>query len=448
MFYKVFIFMLLFCQNAFCCGNIAHSILSHQFVTLCHWITEKLKASNTPSIATTFFFKKDGTDFTLKQKETCYEAMLQHEFPMAPWYNAAYNGAIDETVAIQKAIAKRWHCRKVQAVFIPTTLYQLIHALFFKKKERDGFEIVPKVMDDFLPSNTCSEVVDEFWEFNDFLITFLQSRGINYQNGLKQNEVERLVSDIWDHHRKCVELDFVPGTRYQKRIFVDKLSKEVLFNAIAIEYESKKSGTLFVLYRGNGRWQFPEFSEYSAEDFDKYQNGIITDNLKKFNYVSVSYSSALFSGLYFDPGACAGYLMQGDNPDLCDNKYYIPNNGYALLIDKKLLTSDPTSSDSLFIIPPLIPLVGLYSKGEFFHPRSKIVVGYETSNESIKIKGFSENSTTLQKVTDIPLFYYRQEKQPTETMRKLLLFIINGAISLTNDTKRDLQALRVQEKNY
>ena len=43
---------------------------------------------------------------------------------------------------------------------------------------------------------------------------------------------------------------------------------------------------------------------------------------------------------------------------------------------KKFLFDDGSAENSLFFIPPIPPYVQMYSKGELFHPRTKIGKDY------------------------------------------------------------------------
>jgi hypothetical protein len=114
--------------------------------------------------------------------------------------------------------------------------------------------------------------------------------------------------------------------------------------AIAIEYNAFNTNT-FPIYRG---------SDYVDDYNDKSQS----------NNRSISFGSTLLGGLLFDPSACAYDHMA--NKSLWAKKL-----GYVVFINKKEYLLGQLSN--MFYIPPIITLLDLIGKGEYFHARTKVI---------------------------------------------------------------------------
>jgi len=76
-----------------------------------------------------------------------------------------------------------------------------------------------------------------------------------------------------------------------------------------------------------------------------------------------SYGNSLFAGSIKDKGACAyNYIVKAKND--------AEKIGYLLYVDKRQYQTD--QCDNLFFVAPLGSVEGIFSRGEFFHSRSKI----------------------------------------------------------------------------
>jgi hypothetical protein len=142
------------------------------------------------------------------------------------------------------------------------------------------------------------------------------------------------------------------------KIFVKDLNINLLKNTLiqeTINYERNK----IILYRG-------------ARDSKEFG---IDSNVPNRGY-SISYNSSLLNGLLTDITACTYKFMTDENivgnvsKDIKPDKTY--KHKYML---NKFLYGDNSVEDNLFFIPPLHPYLQMMSKGELWHPRSKIYNG-------------------------------------------------------------------------
>lgn len=308
--------------------------------------------------AETIFFKKDGLPISKQEHEIIYRIMLENQFPMSLMYGSY---TPDEVKAMNERIKSKFP--DIDARFFPTTLYELF-ALNFIREHADNIEqasngvieieskkhksIVSYFAHDIEPKefkeiNLKPGVVAFHFTINNYILDVLKKNNLAIPSTV--NDSIKIVNtiDFWQLLRVS------SGGFYKGSGSKNYLNPVDMKRAIEIEYEAH-SKNKFVLYRG-------------ANVLDDEKDPLTSaDNpiSKRLNR-SISFGSTLLGGIFSDVGACAYCYM---------SEFEQRPVGYALLIDKKEYAQGKLSN--MFYIPPLITLLDLLAKGEFFHSRAKV----------------------------------------------------------------------------
>lgn len=344
---------------------------------------------STFAIAETLFYKKDGTPVTSQEHEVIYKIMLETQFPTSAAYGNYYD---DEIKAMNEKIQKQLPASEIKAMFIPTTLYEM----FCLNYLRDNFEHLKQATFELIdienmPNHpfghqvvavTSPELKILAWDTLDIDPKVANSnQNLRKWHGALNSYIFNMFKRYgvsfdfsFDEAIKCTKkIDFWHGIesslqRYADSFTVIKDKRNILIprdmeRAIAIEYQAYNTQQ-FVLYRGT--------------DFvDDYHDLRFPQNR------SISFGVTLLGGFLFDQGACAYYYMA----------QYKEKLGYALFINKKEFIHGSLSN--MFVIPPLITLLDLCGRREFFHARTKVIdIGDYINGMANISKGFLKSRAT------------------------------------------------------
>lgn len=273
--------------------------------------------------AETLFYKPNGEPITEKEHDILYDIKLRKQFPMSLEHG---DGTVpdDEIAAIQAELDEK--LPGVKVVYIPTTPYEVLFIKARVDNEVDVLDSVETGYDRVLLYRQSPEEVHR--QFNQYAVRYLGPH--LYDSDFAETVGDRII-DNNDVEKSVGEFLRSHNTSYDTA---------VLKNATVLESELQKHNACS-LYRGT--W-----------DLEKVSKG---DNQ------SLSFGSTLFSGEFYDRGACAYEYIT-----------YTPHH-YAVLIKKSLYANGHLRN--FFHIPPLTTISGLFGKGEFFHARSKIIDGIE-----------------------------------------------------------------------
>ena len=151
-----------------------------------------------------------------------------------------------------------------------------------------------------------------------------------------------------------------------------------------IHFEKQDSQGRAILYRGSENIvdSLIDLKEnyYSNPPLcDKYMEGVTSmDPCISLSIRSLSFNLSIFTGCVMDIGACTMAFFSQTTSRSSDS------NDKIKLNIKKFLFDDSSVENSLFFIPPIHPYVQLYSKGELFHPRTKIGSDYTELKKKLR----------------------------------------------------------------
>lgn len=318
------------------------------------------------------FHKEAGSSITPQEHQLIYNIMLENQFPTSIMYGSYVPNEVE---AINKSINQKLPESNIIASFIPPTLYELF-VLKFIKDNADNIEnasngVIEKssgvvlVGEDprnrasyvntlisyknwgrepkfFKELNLDSQVISFHLIINNFILDILNKNTLLAPRVV--NDSIKIINsiDFWQQLRVS-ESGFYWVTKDRKNYLNPADMKKV----VEIEYDAQNKNK-FVLYRGSSDIDY----QYVPSKLFK----------SEFGNRSISFGSTLLGGIFGDSGACA-YCYMSD--------FSTSPVGYALLIDKKRYAEGDLSN--MFYIPPLITLLDLLGKGEFFHSRSKVV---------------------------------------------------------------------------
>jgi hypothetical protein len=145
----------------------------------------------------------------------------------------------------------------------------------------------------------------------------------------------------------------------------------------------------FNIYRGADE-KVGETQQNFESPIDGRKNLITHQKVYDNMGYSLSYNTGIFNGVMSDRTACTYHFMNEKTPAIIltqvinreVNRGNVFKNKYVL---KKFFYGDNSFEDQLFFIPPILPLINLFSSGETWHVRSKIFQGSELTN----IKNFA-----------------------------------------------------------
>jgi len=165
-----------------------------------------------------------------------------------------------------------------------------------------------------------------------------------------------------------------------------KMSLEEAKNIVrqVIHFEKQDSQGRAILYRGSENIvdSLIDLTEnyYSNPPLcDTYMQGVRSkDPCISLSFRSLSFNTSIFTGCVMDVGACTMAFFSQTTSRSGDL------NDKIKLSIKKFLFDDSSVENSLFFIPPIHPYVQLYSRGELFHPRTKIGSDYIESKKKLR----------------------------------------------------------------
>ena len=241
----------------------------------------------------------------------------------------------------------------------------------------------------------ADELVEECWSFRDIpqdkpftpeqIKTF--PSGLNYYDAISASAaVPPPTSSAPPAQRNYATMSF--------KMFND-LSLEEAKKIVrqTIHFEKQDSQGRAILYRGSENIvdSLIDLTEnyYSNPPLcDKYMGGVMSrDPCMSLSFRSLSFNLSIFTGCVMDVGACTMAFFSQTTSRSGDL------NDKIKLNIKKFLFDDDSAENSLFFIPPIPPYVQMYSKGELFHPRTKIG------------KDYTELKNKLRNTTPPPRFY-------------------------------------------
>lgn len=293
--------------------------------------------------AETLFYKKDGSPITPQEHDVLYKIMLETQFPMSIAYGNYYE---DEIKAMNEKIQQQLPKASIEATFIPTLLYELLVLKFIEENkttiDKETFGILQQGFPCIVLNRSLLKLLDES---PSHLASLNQFPGIEKWHG----KINNYIINFFEKNKIALPLNYKKALEVITTFFLpDKQSayyleyKERYSRIVAIEYQAHNSGQM-ILYRG---------SPY-VDDFYNFQHA---DGKER----SISFGSSVYGGTLIDKGACA-FVHMASSLKL----------GYAVFIDKKAYFND--NLKNMFFIPPIITLLSLVGKGEYFHPRTKVV---------------------------------------------------------------------------
>jgi hypothetical protein len=331
------------------------------------------------SSAETIFYKNNNEPITDSEHEVLYKIKLQYQFPMSTRYS--WECPDNEIEVIQQEIDKKLPNSGINVVFLPTTLYELLFIHFVETNKNNLEDATGGLLSYQVGRSYSGYAVSESYKhaedvhllkelkechfiFNNYVVHFLKERGVILSEAIPAHILTNILSDSSVLHAvnqffNRNFMDRVTNFFFNK---VQNLARDI--ERVILQEQEAHNNNKFLLYRG-------------TNTIEKYQGHI----------QSLSFGSSLFSGCFFEQGATAGYglfFIKGATPYL----YWLQcNYGYVLPVDKKdYRLGNP---ENLFYIPPIMTIVGMLGQGEFFHPRSKVLID---SNNS-RIGGFPKNIT-------------------------------------------------------
>lgn len=315
--------------------------------------------SSTFNYCETLFYKKDGTPISPEEHEILYKIMLETQFPMNMVFGK-YVG--DEIKVMNERIKSKLPKAGIEAIFIPTTLYEIfvLNSLY---ESREAKNLV-KETGGFLSRNDKIFCPDEI-EIAEFKNANLNPNLIRWHLNINNHIINKLKSNSI-----VLPLSLDKSLRALsgiKGLIVagpgdHKVIPSEIERPIQIDYKAHDSNQ-FVLYRGTNRID----DDIHPKDESKNR--------------SISFGSSLFAGILCDASASAYFYI---NKEVGMDTNY----GYAVFIDKQLYADGVLNN--MFVIPPLITLLGLTGRGEFFHSRTKVLNLCQQKNDC----GFAKGETT------------------------------------------------------
>lgn len=253
---------------------------------------------------------------------------------------------------------------------IPRVLYDLFNLYFtFKHTQKDLSTIptfsyacdisIAKMNDYSVRTRQYTDSVkNNIFELNTFIAE-------NIQKEKSYDEIaDELVKECWS----------VRGIQHMYDELPLEEAKKIVRQTI--HFEKQDSQGRAILYRGSENIvdsliDLTENYHSNPPLCDKYMGGVMSrDPCISLSLRSLSFNLSIFTGCVMDVGACTmAYFSQitSRSGDLNDK---------IKLNIKKFLFDDDSAENSLFFIPPIHPYVQLYSRGELFHPRTKIGSDY------------------------------------------------------------------------
>ena len=346
----------------------------------------------------TLFYKKNGQLITPEEHAILYPIMLETQFPTCVAFGKYEDNEIE--VMNNKIKKKFGNETQIQAIYLPTTLYHLFCLRFIK----ENFKNIEKITDGLIlherldrtslshSSNLARIKPFRFKELNFELELIKMHFTLNnyiFENLTKNNF--RPPYTITDQLMMLEIFNFKRTLTLYDQTFswsdIDKINIETIKQAIELEYIAHTQNK-FILWRAI---DVPDFF-------------VCHPSVRYFNR-SISFGSSLLGGILFDSTACPYFYT-----------VHYSHNLYALMLHKKTYISGQLGN--WFFIPPLISLIDLIGKGEFFHPRSK-VPNLKSSS------GWWDLTNNLEGMYQIQA---NNELEAEDTYRQMLEYIKNNHI--------------------
>ena len=266
---------------------------------------------------------------------------------------------------------------------IPRVLYDLFNLYFtfmYRQKFTDvSISTIPtfdyacyleihKMNDyDVITRRYTDSAKDNIFALNAFIGLALLTGAFGFSSNVEnvqKKEYDKIADELVG---ECFVLPMFQGMSVEE---AKKIVRQV------IHFEKQDSQGRAILYRGSENIVDSlidlEENYYSNPPLcDKYMQGVTSmDPCMSLSFRSLSFNTSIFTGCVMDIGACTmAFFSQkiSHSSDLNDK---------IKLSIKKFLFDDLSAENSLFFIPPIHPYVQLYSKGELFHPGTKIGSDY------------------------------------------------------------------------
>jgi hypothetical protein len=264
------------------------------------------------------------------------------------------------------------------SVVLPTTLYELLMVVIYTSLERKRF--------DFFQTLISDVYIDMLFEYFKIM---RQSKGLSlddlYKKRKNASQIHASIFDflnthmryIWmchyvifqmiheiiriEHRLTLYHLNFqetmaLVQKYYQYTPFVNVDGYEnIILRCINLNYDININD-IYLLYRSSNI-----FMNSSIETYFEYFAS------------SISYGQTLFSGLFFDPDACPLTIFINTLKTQSKTQYL-----FAYKLSKHPFTDD------FMYIPPLNTFLTLWRKGEYTHPRSKIIMSLFKEDQDVR----------------------------------------------------------------
>jgi len=284
---------------------------------------------------------------------------------------------------------------------IPRVLYDLFNLYFTFKHTQIYLSTIPNFiyacyiniakMNDYsvITRGYTDEVKDNIFALNAFIVENIQKK--NSYDEIADELVEECwsIRDIPREKSKplgrtivfTVKPQMPSGLGYDGSTLVFKMFQKMSLEEAkkivrqTIHFEKQDSQGRAIIYRGSENIVDSlidlKDNYYSNPPLcDKYMGGVMSrDPCMSLSFRSLSFNTSIFTGCVMDDGACTMHFFSK-----MTNRGYL--NDKIKLSIKKFLFDDSSAENSLFFIPPIHPYVQLYSRGELFHPRTKIGSDY------------------------------------------------------------------------
>ncbi|MFA6066552.1 MAG: hypothetical protein WC707_05230 [Candidatus Babeliaceae bacterium] len=326
--------------------------------------------------AETIFFKTDGSVISDDEHKKIYDIKLHNQFPTSLNYN---NFQEDEIAAMQNALDTQVPGVKVQ--FIPTSLYEMFVFHFLN----------PHLNNTNIESKTGGALYNVTSFKNRLLAKFNQrdteahssEKSLNLNSPLynlfgNADGKIKLPFDLINNHSSLIDFHKIINRHIVAHLTANNIQPAQLnfdacrsivndqFQGQATEVFSSLSGYNRSIHSDIIESIKQEYIAHNNNTFLLYRGTVAVENYRPDENAALSFGTSWFAGLFFD-----NHKNGHSSAVAYSHHLYKGSNGYVLPISKKEYVHGPLGNQ--FHIPPLSTLAGLFGRGEYFHPRSKIL---------------------------------------------------------------------------